>query len=404
MNIESMPLTAVLRMVHKKNPKNHATADIAESFRRFGFVHPLTIDEATATLVAGHGRAETLRMMRDGGQVPPHGIVSVADDWMVPVIRGVRFETEHERDAYLLADNQLAIAGGWNPDALADMLRDLDGFDVGMEGIGFDDFVIGDLLAGGGREVDVDGHTRIIGAGGDEEEDIDRDTWCTPKWITAAIGTVDLDPCANERSHVQAARTFCLDIGQDGLALALGVDPETKTFINPPYSNVMPWVEGYGHTRFCFLLKFDPSTKWFAALMAKTALVLIPKGTRVQFEAPPGVPAEKTGSNPFPHALFFARAIDASQEIRKLCMEMPTGAIGGKPTDKDWASALGTDGDGSDPSIQQKSFVLTIAQIETVSAAIARAKEGLAENPDNQNSNGNALAAICSAYMEHLGG
>jgi hypothetical protein len=154
--------------------------------------------------------------------------------------------------------------------------------------------------------------------------EIDRDTWCTPKWITDALGPVDLDPCANERSHVDARETYRLDRGEDGLVLADGVFTDQRVFINPPYSNVRPWIAAYKHTRFTFLLKLDPSTKWFAELFEATALILIPRGTRVQFEAPPGVPPEQANANPFPHALFFSRVEDATAELINLCFPWRT--------------------------------------------------------------------------------
>jgi hypothetical protein len=154
----------------------------------------------------------------------------------------------------------------------------------------------------------------------DDDVEIDRDTWCTPHWITEAIGQWDLDPCANERSHVKAKNSFDLDRnGEDGLELASSVKKKARVFINPPYSDVMPWIAAYKHTRFCFLLKVDPSTKWFEALLAITELVLIPRRTRVQFEAPPGVPPEKALANQFPHALFYANADDATQAVKALC-------------------------------------------------------------------------------------
>lgn len=149
----------------------------------------------------------------------------------------------------------------------------------------------------------------------------DRDSWCTPRWITEAIGEWDLDPCGNARSHVRAARTLLLaDRGEDGLALAPElVTPALRVFVNPPYSDVGPWVDAYGAARFCFLLKFDPSTRWFARLIDRTGLVLFPRGTRVEFEPPPGVPPEQAQANPFPHALFYADPADATQRVRDLC-------------------------------------------------------------------------------------
>lgn len=164
-------------------------------------------------------------------------------------------------------------------------------------------------------------------AGYDAEPDveIDRDTWCTPEWITDAIGDWDLDPCANDRSHVQAAREFRLDErGEDGLVMASRVDAKYRVFINPPYSDVRPWIDAYAHTRFCFLLKIDPSTKWFAALYELAELILVPRGTRIEFEAPPGVPPEKSGANQFPHGLFYAHAADATDAIKNLCFTWRT--------------------------------------------------------------------------------
>lgn len=153
----------------------------------------------------------------------------------------------------------------------------------------------------------------------DPEVEIDRDTWCTPQWITEAIGEFGLDPCANERSHVRATQAFDLEgHGADGLALASAVDHGARVFINPPYSDVPPWVAAYKHTRFCFLLKLDTSTRWFAELYAATALILIPR-RRVNFEPPPGVPPDKAVAQQFPHALFYAHAEDATDAIRGLC-------------------------------------------------------------------------------------
>lgn len=152
-----------------------------------------------------------------------------------------------------------------------------------------------------------------------DEVEIDRDTWCTPKWITDAIGRFELDPCSNDRSTVQAAQMFDLvDRGADGLVLATAVAPTARVFINPPYSDVPPWIAAYKHTRFCFLLKLDTSTKWFAELYAATGLILIPR-KRVQFEPPPGVPPERAIAQQFPHALFYAHAEDATDAIRELC-------------------------------------------------------------------------------------
>lgn len=146
----------------------------------------------------------------------------------------------------------------------------------------------------------------------------DRDSWVTPKWIADAVGPWDLDPATNVRSHIQAARTFMLERGQDGLALARYVGKDTRCWINPPFSRgqVIRFVRAYKHTNFCFLLRLDYSTDWFAELEPSVELILVPKNQRVAFDAPPGVAPSST---PFPHGLMYRRPEDATDAIRKLC-------------------------------------------------------------------------------------
>jgi hypothetical protein len=144
----------------------------------------------------------------------------------------------------------------------------------------------------------------------------DRDSWTTPAWITEALGPFDLDPCSNARSLVRAQQTFELGRGEDGLALATTVEADMRVFINPPYSSgqVIRWAQAYAHTRFCFLLRFDPSTAWFRYLYQHSQLVCVTR-KRVNFDPPPGV---KAFSNVYPHCLFFARLEDASEQIKRL--------------------------------------------------------------------------------------
>lgn len=146
----------------------------------------------------------------------------------------------------------------------------------------------------------------------------DRDSWVTPKWIAEAVGAWDLDPATNVRSHIQALDHFMLERGQDGLALARGVSKDARVWCNPPFSRgqVIRFVRAYGHTNFCFLLRLDPSTDWFAELEPRVGLFLVPREQRIAFDAPPGV---RSSSTPFPHALFYRRASDATAAIRALC-------------------------------------------------------------------------------------
>lgn len=164
-------------------------------------------------------------------------------------------------------------------------------------------------------QLSLAGTTDVVLAPNDEP---DRDTWCTPKWLADAVGEFDLDPCSNSRSHIRARSTCKLSEGRDGLARCPTQD--TRTWINPPYSagQVIRWVRAYQHTRFTFLVRLDPSTEWFAELYRASEVLLVPRGKRIDFEPPPGV---KASSNPFPHVLAYADHRDITREIETLCFE-----------------------------------------------------------------------------------
>lgn len=108
------------------NPKRHDTDLIKQSIRRFGFVSPLVMNDATRRLVAGHGRLEALLEMERSGEAPPGRIRIGADGaWEVPVTVGISFEKDTDALAYLLADNKLSEAGGWDKTELSDAMRSI---------------------------------------------------------------------------------------------------------------------------------------------------------------------------------------------------------------------------------------------------------------------------------------
>lgn len=171
-------------------------------------------------------------------------------------------------------------------------------------------------------------------AGGSGDKD-GRDSWCTPLWLAELMGWFDLDPCNNARSHILHRFWCSLEDGGNGLVEDNGdgifgpgcfagrckdqFDGELQTnyaprswrvFINPPYARgqVKRWVRHYSHTNFVYLLRWDPSTDWFAELMKHTKYVWFPN-RRINFEPPPGV---KSSSNPFPHALYMAAKPDGN--------------------------------------------------------------------------------------------
>lgn len=119
-----MPLDAVAQAA--RNPKGHDLPGIQKSIARFGFVAPAVMDERTGRLVAGNGRTAALQAMRDAGQSPPAGVQLDADGrWLVPLLVGWSSRSDAEAEAYLVADNQWTVVGGWDNTALAALLDDI---------------------------------------------------------------------------------------------------------------------------------------------------------------------------------------------------------------------------------------------------------------------------------------
>lgn len=160
----------------------------------------------------------------------------------------------------------------------------------------------------------------------------DRGAWCTLRKWTERVGHFDVDPFSNPRSTVLSTVRCMLEDGGNGLAdielpgswisggetPASGVaDANTKLWGQPPYSIVEEAVKHYRHTRFCFLLRLDPSTDWFELLWERTQVLAIPLGDREMFDPPPGIAAS---SNPQPHAFYYAHASDITPAIAESCI------------------------------------------------------------------------------------
>lgn len=141
--IEYLPLDSV--QPAKSNPKLHADEFLSASVERFGYTEPLFLDERTGRLVAGHGRLDALRRLKEAGSAAPEGVEVKDGQWLVPVVRGWASKDDTEAEAYLLASNQLTIAGGWNETALEEMLRRLQDAHA-VAGLGWDEDALMRLL------------------------------------------------------------------------------------------------------------------------------------------------------------------------------------------------------------------------------------------------------------------
>ena len=201
--IEYLPLSSLQGA--KSNPKAHDDANIQASVSRFGFVDPPTLDERTGRLVGGHGRRDALLALKAAGSAAPAGIRVERDDWYVPVLRGWASENDAAADAFLLASNQLTMAGGWDEDELAKMLADLSKVPESMAGIGFSEKELVSFLASlGSNEGQCDP---------DDAPEPEDDTYVKAGDLWR-LGDHRLlcgdstDPCCKERLGVKSAALF----------------------------------------------------------------------------------------------------------------------------------------------------------------------------------------------------
>jgi DNA modification methylase len=135
--VEHWPIERLIP--YANNPRLHSEADldkIGASILRWGWTNPALVDE-NGVLIAGHGRVGAAVKLQRAGKLQVTSIpVIVARGW-----------SEEEKQAYRLADNELAARASWDPDLLRNELRDLKfgGFDLGL--IGFEPDRLEDILA-----------------------------------------------------------------------------------------------------------------------------------------------------------------------------------------------------------------------------------------------------------------
>ena len=98
------------------------------------------------------------------------------------------------------------------------------------------------------------------------------DSWSSPPWIWHLVGNC-FDPCPlNDNPSFDGLE---LDWVKESMNVGL------RVYVNPPYSNVMPWVikaieENKRGCKVIMLLKHDSSTRWYAKLKEANAHMLMP--------------------------------------------------------------------------------------------------------------------------------
>src|SRR5262245_46433416 len=131
--IEHWPIERLIS--YATNPRLHSEADmekLAASILRWGWTNPVLVDEQ-GVLIAGHGRVAAAAKLGLTKAIP------------VIVARG---RSEAKKQAYRLADNELAARASWDSDLLCNELRELKfgGFDLDL--IGFEPDRLAEILAG----------------------------------------------------------------------------------------------------------------------------------------------------------------------------------------------------------------------------------------------------------------
>jgi len=117
---------------YARNSRTHSEAQVAKiaaSIKEFGFLNPIIADGANG-IIAGHGRVLAAQKL---------GLDTL------PVIEASHL-TRAQKQAYILADNRLALDAGWDNDLLKIELQDLDALDFDLALTGFDTDEIASFL------------------------------------------------------------------------------------------------------------------------------------------------------------------------------------------------------------------------------------------------------------------
>jgi ParB-like chromosome segregation protein Spo0J len=132
LNIEYRSLDSLVP--YSRNPRTHSeeqVSQIAASIREFGFTNPILID-SKQRVIAGHGRLAAAKEL---------GMETV------PCI-DLSHMTEKQRRAYIIADNKIALNGGWNEDLLRVELTALKELGSDLDLTGFDAMELADIMLG----------------------------------------------------------------------------------------------------------------------------------------------------------------------------------------------------------------------------------------------------------------
>ena len=134
--VRLQPVEALI--AYARNARTHSPAQvelIARSIEEFGFTNAILADDRG--IVAGHGRVMAARQLYAAGKriTMPSGVELPAG--CVPVMDCSGWDDTRRR-AYIIADNSIALAAGWDMELLSLEVTELqiDGFDLSLLGFG----------------------------------------------------------------------------------------------------------------------------------------------------------------------------------------------------------------------------------------------------------------------------
>lgn len=94
----------------RTHPKHQVDA-LASAIKHFGFTQPIVIDE-NCTILAGHGRYYAAQLLK-------------LEEVPVRIVEGL---SEHDKKAYIIADNKISEQSSWDETLLTQELADLESF------------------------------------------------------------------------------------------------------------------------------------------------------------------------------------------------------------------------------------------------------------------------------------
>jgi DNA modification methylase len=234
-------LWPVERLVpYARNARTHSDAQIAQiaaSIAEFGFNNPVLVD-TNAGIIAGHGRLLAARKL---------GLEQI------PVVM-LDHLSETQKRAYVLADNRIGENAGWDEEALAAELADLQAAELQLDLLGFSEDELARLLA--------EEETPVQAAAEAEEEiadaPVDPVTRPGDIWVIGKHRLI----CGDCRDLGAIARMF------DGVAANLVVT-------SPPYATQREYDPASGFKP----VPPEEYVDWFRDVAANIQAILAPDGS-----------------------------------------------------------------------------------------------------------------------------